>query len=78
MHFEKRYSGEHNLQHVKRVSLYTTDITYTYMYGFPKDARNIIICQDLENMATKMVETEKNELFPSFYKLIEVALILSV
>jgi hypothetical protein len=35
------------------------------MYGFPKDARDMIIRQDPENLATKMVETEKSKVFPS-------------
>lgn len=35
-------------------------------------------CQDLESLATKMIETEKHLVFPLVYKLIELALILPV
>uniref|UniRef100_A0ACD5Z3T3 Uncharacterized protein n=1 Tax=Avena sativa TaxID=4498 RepID=A0ACD5Z3T3_AVESA len=35
-------------------------------------------CKDLESLAMKMVETEKNLVFPLVYKLIELALILPV
>lgn len=35
-------------------------------------------CQDLESLATKMVETEKYLVFPLVYKLIELALLLPV